>query len=529
MRCYDWVYPGRTSHAYEAQVERASPDAFALTGRRKKFIIGKQNRDVQSKAEGRGETMPEEGEILEENLDDLSGGKSENKYELRGLIMMVYYMLTIAIVFVTAIFAWYINVRIDWRKGTAISATLFLEGIIYSLTYTFFARLYESHRIDLKRFAELLFSQLLSFALADICLYAAGFVWFHNFSEIYVSRFLLVYLIQVAASGGVTFLFCKLYRRYTMPKNVLILYGNRKEHLPGQNMPEPNPGEESRQAVAASYKDFEKILKQRRWRPYYRVHSCLPDTTDLKKIIQVIGMCDELYLFQVQQEMIDSLTVYGTISHRRMFITPKVSDILTMRGEISVTFGIPFVEAHGFTTAWYYPGVKRAFDLVCAVLVLVLFFPAFLLIGAVNQIQMKEGFLSRQVCLTYGGFIFDLYQFAGLIGNTSRFALAAKRLRLDRLPEFLSVLRGGMSIVGPAPVEKGLAWQYIETIPDYRIRHNAKAGITGYAQVWCAEGATIADRLKMDQVYCSQMSIYTDLRIIFYTIKRWAQKVQKGN
>ena len=525
----------------------------------------------------------------------------ETKYELRGALLAIYRVLTILLVFGTAILAWYINVRIGWRRKQ-ISATLFLEGILYTLLYSFFSRLYDAHEIEGKRYSELLFSQMLSFGLSDICLYIAAFIWFHNSKDIFVSRFVAVYLVQVIISANLTLGFGKIYRKYTGPKNILVLYGTEQDSVrssesgvsgerdkdrdaPGvpsdfeaageasqaagevsqaageaaqeageasqSAEPASQSAEETAQAAGeasqeagpatqaegeayafepesgSTYRDFVKIIQSRLWRPYYQIHSVLPDTTPFKDLSDVANMCDELYLFDVRQDVADRLTVYGSISHKRMFLTPQATDILTMRGHVSTTFGIPLIESHGFETAWYYKPVKRGFDILCALVLLLALFPVFLFVGLRNRYQMGAAFLDRQVCLTYGGYVFHLYRFGGLEDNHSSFAAWVKRLRLDRLPEFLSVLGGGLSLVGPTPVEKSLAWNYIRSVPDYRIRHNAKAGITGAAQVWCGTSAPFYDRLRMDQLYCSQMSIYTDLRILFYSIKSWVDKVRK--
>ncbi|MBR2529133.1 MAG: sugar transferase [Blautia sp.] len=424
-------------------------------------------------------------------------------YEIRSTLRIIYLILTFIIVFLTAIFLWYINVRIDWRRGSEISATLFVEGIIYSLTYGFFSGVYGANQIEGKRFSDLVFSQMLAYALSDICLYGAAFVWFHNFSEIYISRFALVYLIQVLLSAGLTYLFCKLYKRFAVPRKVLVIYGDD------------------------SYKDFVNILKKSKWKQHYCLESCLPQTADWQDIREALGFSQEVYLCHVERDFREKVVVQGSIGHRRIFFTPEVSDILSLKTRTSVTFGIPFIEVKGLETEWYYGFAKRAFDLVASAVVLLTFSPAFLIVGLINQCICRQGFLSRTKCLTKGGYVFHLFQFAGLADNPTAFGKGVRRVRLDRLPEFLCSLKGTMSIVGPSPVDRETAWSYIDTVPDYRIRHNAKAGITGYAQVCCSKDASFEDRLKMDIVYCSQMSIYTDLRIIFYSIKRWVEKVKK--
>ena len=94
-----------------------------------------------------------------------------------------------------------------------------------------------------------------------------------------------------------------------------------------------------------------------------------------------------------------------------------------------------------------------------------------------------------------------------------------RKLRLDELPQLLCILKGDMSIVGPRPERPEIAAKYEEFLPEFRLRLQAKAGLTGYAQVFGKYNSTPQEKLQMDLLYISNPSIIEDLKLILTTIR----------
>jgi putative colanic acid biosynthesis UDP-glucose lipid carrier transferase len=100
-----------------------------------------------------------------------------------------------------------------------------------------------------------------------------------------------------------------------------------------------------------------------------------------------------------------------------------------------------------------------------------------------------------------------------------------RRTSLDELPQFINVLQGRMSIVGPRPHALAHNEQYKEVIHTYMQRHRVKPGITGWAQVngWRGETDTLEKmqkRVEYDLYYINNWSLGFDLKIIFFTLFR---------
>ena len=94
-----------------------------------------------------------------------------------------------------------------------------------------------------------------------------------------------------------------------------------------------------------------------------------------------------------------------------------------------------------------------------------------------------------------------------------------RKVRLDELPQLIDILKGDMSVVGPRPERPEIAAKYMEELPEFALRLQAKAGLTGYAQVYGKYNTTPYDKLQMDLMYIAHPSLLEDLRIIFATIK----------
>ena len=94
-----------------------------------------------------------------------------------------------------------------------------------------------------------------------------------------------------------------------------------------------------------------------------------------------------------------------------------------------------------------------------------------------------------------------------------------RAVRLDELPQLFNILKGDMTIVGPRPERPSIAAEYEKVMPEFRLRLQAKAGLTGYAQVYGKYNTTPYDKLTMDLMYIAHPSIVEDFKIMFATVK----------
>jgi len=181
---------------------------------------------------------------------------------------------------------------------------------------------------------------------------------------------------------------------------------------------------------------------------------------------------------------------------------------------------------------------KRLFGILLSALGLILLMPVMGLVALLIKLDSRGPILFRQKRVGENGKVFDLLKFRSMHVDAEattgpvwakkddcRITLVGKFIRMvrfDELPQFINVLKGDMSFVGPRPERPHFVEQLSEKIPYYNQRHTVKPGITGWAQVRYHYGGSIDDtieKLQYDLYYIKHMSISLDLLIIFQTVK----------
>ncbi|MGA7592278.1 MAG: exopolysaccharide biosynthesis polyprenyl glycosylphosphotransferase, partial [Candidatus Sulfotelmatobacter sp.] len=180
---------------------------------------------------------------------------------------------------------------------------------------------------------------------------------------------------------------------------------------------------------------------------------------------------------------------------------------------------------------------KRIFDVALSVLILLLTLPVTLLIALAIKLSSPGPIIFAQDRVGLNGRVFRMYKFRTMhVGSAEegdtrwtceedprRTAVGAflRTTNLDELPQFLNVLRGDMSIVGPRPERPFFVERFLAEFDRYNSRHMFKAGITGWAQVNGWRGDTsIAKRVEYDLYYLRNWSLTFDLQIITMTLLR---------
>lgn len=182
--------------------------------------------------------------------------------------------------------------------------------------------------------------------------------------------------------------------------------------------------------------------------------------------------------------------------------------------------------------------VKRMFDITASGALLLLYLPV--LLAAALCIVLESGLpiLYRQERVGRGGRVFTLYKLRSMRKDAekngavqwaaddddrvTRVGRFIRRCRIDELPQIFNVFKGEMSFVGPRPERPAFVDQLVAQIPYYALRHSVKPGITGWAQVRFAYGASVDDaieKLQHDLYYVKNHSLFLDLMILMATVE----------
>lgn len=218
-----------------------------------------------------------------------------------------------------------------------------------------------------------------------------------------------------------------------------------------------------------------------------------------------------------------------------VYLIPRVGDVVMSGAERMHMLHLPILRIKRYSPPMEFKIIKRSFDFVVSGILLILLSPMFLIVSILVRKDGGPAFY-KQTRLTKDGREFKIIKFRSMrvdaekysgavlsagendprITNVGRFIRAC---RLDELPQLINIFIGEMSFVGPRPERPEIASEYEKEMPEFRLRLQAKAGLTGYAQVFGKYNTTPYDKLLMDLMYIAHPSLLEELLILISTIK----------
>jgi exopolysaccharide biosynthesis polyprenyl glycosylphosphotransferase len=216
-------------------------------------------------------------------------------------------------------------------------------------------------------------------------------------------------------------------------------------------------------------------------------------------------------------------------------IFPDVFQMLVSEASLLNLRGLPLVGIHRVELQAWQRTVKRVFDVAFSTAVLVIASPLMLFVALLIKLTSPGPVFYAQERVGQDGKRFHVVKFRSMVHNAehatgrywtvrgdprrTRLGSWLRQFSIDELPQFVNVLVGDMSVVGPRPERPMFVAQFSEALPDYVKRLRERAGITGWAQVNGLRGdSSIEERTKYDLYYVDNWSLWLDLKIILRTI-----------
>nr|WP_319566114.1 undecaprenyl-phosphate glucose phosphotransferase [uncultured Rhodoferax sp.] len=249
---------------------------------------------------------------------------------------------------------------------------------------------------------------------------------------------------------------------------------------------------------------------------------------------------DEIWIGLRMQDhnLLDGLTQALNQSMANIRLLPDLMMYQILNHGISVTLGIPMVDISVSPMAGWQRLAKATLDIVVACVILMLITPLLVVIAIAVKLSSPGPVLFKQKRHGWNGEEILVYKFRSMVVHqeaaghvtqarrkdprVTRVGAFLRKTSLDELPQFINVLQGRMSVVGPRPHALAHNQEYMKKIPFYALRHKAKPGITGWAQICGYRGETdtldkMEGRIKHDIYYLEHWSVWMDLKIIFLT------------
>jgi len=236
-----------------------------------------------------------------------------------------------------------------------------------------------------------------------------------------------------------------------------------------------------------------------------------------KEVVHIISRCDNLPV--------------------TLKIVPDLYDIVMGYGRTNQIYGIPLIEILPQLMPDWEKQIKRIIDIVISIIVLVGFFPLWILVAIIIKLESRGPVFFKQKRVGQHDKIFEIYKFRSMVDkaeketgavwadkNDPRVTLVGnflRKSRIDEVPQFINILFNEMSLIGPRPERPGIVKRLKHKIPLYSRRHRMKPGITGWAQIKGGYDTSIEDvqkKLEYDLFYLENMSLRMDLKIMLRTV-----------
>lgn len=180
--------------------------------------------------------------------------------------------------------------------------------------------------------------------------------------------------------------------------------------------------------------------------------------------------------------------------------------------------------------------IKRLIDIFASIFAMIILIPAYLFTAIGVKMSSPGPIFFSQERVGKRGKTFMMHKFRSMYTDAERngpqlssendpritpFGLFIRKVRLDEIPQFYTVLKGDMSLVGPRPERQYYIDQIVKRAPHYRLLLKVKPGITSWGQVkfgYASDVNEMIERLKYDLLYIENMSLAMDFKILIYTV-----------
>lgn len=245
---------------------------------------------------------------------------------------------------------------------------------------------------------------------------------------------------------------------------------------------------------------------------------------------EVIPKYDTIFIYDVPMSERTQIIEFCYQNMKNVYINPTMADVVELNSTHIMLDDVSFLRLSSLGLNAEQKFVKRVFDIVISFLALVLTLP-FTLIAAI-AIKVEDGgpVFFKQNRATRGGKIFSVYKLRTMKENVDNYLTVVdddritkvgrvlRRFRIDEIPQFINVIKGDMSIVGPRPEMLANIFNYTNDLPEFEYRLRVKAGITGYAQIAGKYNTSPRDKLVLDLMYIEDYSFWMDVKLLFQTL-----------
>jgi exopolysaccharide biosynthesis polyprenyl glycosylphosphotransferase len=373
----------------------------------------------------------------------------------------------------------------------------------------FIYRLYEAGRVDFyEAFLGIFFSCFIIFIL--------GFALSFFLRAFAVPRTVIIYsfVIQIILLAISHWMVNKIYIKVSLPLKVLVLSKDENE--------------------AKAVSEYLKGLKVGKTDVQIMFIECSNFLSKVEEALNSFNLfiIDDSFTLEEKSELLK----FFVYRDKAVYLVPGVYELLLLNPRTHFVNDLTFFEINLVNISGVERIVKRAIDIIVSLVALIVFSPVILFVSLSTLFDSGRPVFFLQERAGVNGKTFKTIKFRTMIKDAEKYTgpvlsseddpritKVGKFLRktgFDEILQFINVLKGDLSVVGPRPERTELMQKIQENIPNFDMRLKVKPGITGFAQLHGKYDTPSDDKLKMDLLYAKQKNvILTDIYVMFNTVK----------
>ena len=384
----------------------------------------------------------------------------------------------------------------------------YLMVAVFMVIYLVFTKVYGAFMVGTASVIDLIFSQIIAVGFTVGSSYAIFTLL--SYKLVNPVPLIIFFFVFSVVAALLCYFADKVYFSLHKAKETIVIFGNKESY-------------ESLKGLKGMTKRF--VVKE--------TYDCEKTTLDF--LFKKVKGFDAVFMCGVPSDYRNEILKYCIANDIACFIKPKISDTIIRGGKTIQMMNVPVYRCKRGDAGFIYLAAKRFFDVILSLIAIVISSPFMLITAAAIKFYDGGKVFYRQTRLTKDAKEFEVIKFRSMIQDAEKDGVARlakdgdsritpvgkiiRMLRLDELPQLFNILKGDMSFVGPRPERPEIAKQYEKDMPEFALRLQVKAGLTGYSQVYGKYNTPTYDKVQMDLMYVANQSIIEDLKLILMTFK----------
>lgn len=383
------------------------------------------------------------------------------------------------------------------------AATIFCGGL-----YMLLGRLYGTFWLKISRISEIMYANIVTNVMVAGAMYLVAWIFIRHLPNIFPMIFIIFIWTLCAllwVKPAIAFV-----NHYCAVERIAIIYDDNRHYQNGKS-----------------------ILNRLGWR--FQVVGEVSANQNVEDIMERLRLlsAEAVLLCDMAIEKKKEILSYCVLKNYLTYMQPNANEYLIQSSKTVRIGNLPFMCCQKVSNASLYTTVKRVLDVVLGSVGLVVATPLMLVIALLIKTEDGGPIFIKEQRLTLHKREFILYKFRatklGIVEKDFAEVSSQKKLtsvgkfirrwKLDELPKLINVIKGDIALVGPRPEVLEDAVRFEQELPEYALKYQVKAGLTGYVQIYGRYSTCLADRLQMDLLYMSQQSLAWDMKMLLATVK----------